>query len=94
MGYVWSGNVRELEHAMERAMILCPGEEVRPEDLPPEVRPSHESPSGGRTLAEAEREHILKTLESCGGDEAQAAKRLGITPRALKSKVKGYGDRP
>jgi len=91
LGYIWSGNVRELEHAIERAVILCPGEEIRPEDLPPEVRPSEAASASARTLAEVERDHILKTLEACGGEEAQAALRLGLPLKALKKKLKEYG---
>jgi DNA-binding NtrC family response regulator len=91
LGYIWSGNVRELEHAIERAVILCPGDELRPEDLPPEVRPPEAGPAAGRTLAEVERDHVLKTLEACGGEDAQAARRLGLPLKALKKKLKEYG---
>ncbi|HAH04994.1 MAG TPA: sigma-54-dependent Fis family transcriptional regulator, partial [Elusimicrobia bacterium] len=89
--YRWPGNVRELEHAIERAVILCPGEEIRPEDLPPEVRPAEAGAASDRTLAQVERDHTLKTLEACGGDEALAAKRLAIPLKTLKKKLKEYG---
>jgi len=88
--HAWPGNVRELEHAVERAVILAPGGEVRAEDLPPEVRP----PSGAdtkRSLGDMEREHILMTLDACGGNQQEAAKRLGIARNTLWRKLKDYG---
>lgn len=87
--YAWPGNVRELEHAVERAVILA-GDEVREEDLPPEVRPREEA-GAKRSLGELEKDHVLKTLESCGGNQAEAAKQLGIARNTLWRKLKEYG---
>ena len=89
-GYAWPGNVRELEHAVERAVILAPGAEVRDEDLPPEVRPK-EKAEVPRSLGELEREHILRTLDACSGNQQEAAKRLGIARNTLWRKLKEYG---
>ncbi|MBI3297239.1 MAG: sigma-54-dependent Fis family transcriptional regulator [Elusimicrobia bacterium] len=87
--YAWPGNVRELEHAVERAVILA-GTEVSEEDLPPEVRPREDAGSK-RSLGELEKDHVLKTLTACGGNQQEAAKRLGIARNTLWRKLKEYG---
>jgi DNA-binding NtrC family response regulator len=94
LGYQWSGNVRELEHAIERAVILCSGDEIRPEDLPPEVRPHGADSARVRTLSEVEREHILKAMGSCGGSASETARRLGLSRDALARKLKELGIAP
>ncbi|HBL18521.1 MAG: hypothetical protein A2X36_10625 [Elusimicrobia bacterium GWA2_69_24] len=82
--YGWPGNVRELEHAIERAVILAGEEpEIRPEDLPPELRSSG---VGGDSL----REYVLKALAACGGDAKMAAARLGIDQKELAAKLRRY----
>ncbi|MFH1723881.1 MAG: sigma-54 dependent transcriptional regulator [Elusimicrobiota bacterium] len=91
LGYRWSGNVRELEHAVERAVILAAGEEIRPEDLPPEVRSAGFGGDAVRPLREVEKEHILTTLDACGGNQGEAAKRLKIGRNTLWRKLKEYG---
>jgi two-component system response regulator HydG len=62
---------------------------VRGEDLPPEVRPVSGA-DAKRSLGDMEREHILATLEACGGNQQEAAKRLGIARNTLWRKLKGY----
>ena len=94
--YPWSGNVRELENAIERATILARGATVSPDDLPPHVAAGLElgpSPALPRqiTLAEAERIHILQTLERFGGNHSSAAEALGIGRTTLWRKLKEYG---
>jgi DNA-binding NtrC family response regulator len=94
--YPWPGNVRELEHAIERAAILARGATVSPDDLPPHVAAGLElgpSPALPRqiTLAEAERIHILQTLERFGGNHSSAAEALGIGRTTLWRKLKEYG---
>jgi two-component system response regulator HydG len=90
--YAWPGNVRELEHAVERMLIMAGGAAITTLDLPPEIQPP--SPSGApapERLEELERKHILAALESCRGNQAEAAKRLGIGRNTLWRKIKGYG---
>ncbi len=97
--HAWPGNVRELQNAVERAVILCLGERITPRELPPAVRasapPPPEAPSaaepGLRTLREAERELILRTLEETGGNRTRAARILGISRQTLITKLKEYG---
>ena len=94
--YPWPGNVRELENAIERAAILSRSETVEPDDLPPHVSAGLQlgpSPALPRqvTLAEAERAHILTTLERFGRNHSGAAEALGIGRTTLWRKLKEYG---
>ncbi len=94
--YPWPGNVRELENAVERAAILTRGETVTPDDLPPHVAAAltlGPSPALPRqtTLADAERSHILTTLERVGRNQSAAAEALGIGRTTLWRKLKEYG---
>jgi DNA-binding NtrC family response regulator len=94
--YPWPGNVRELENAIERAVILARAEAVRPEDLPPHVAAGlHLGPSPTLprqvSLADAERAHILQTLERFGRNHSAAAEALGIGRTTLWRKLKEYG---
>ena len=94
--YPWPGNVRELENAIERAAILTRSTTVTPDDLPPHVSAGIElgpSPALPRqiTLAEAERDHILRTLERFGRSHSGAAGALGIGRTTLWRKLKEYG---
>jgi two-component system response regulator HydG len=94
--YPWPGNVRELENAMERAAILTRTGSVEPDDLPPHVSAGLQlgpSPALPRqiSLAEAERVHILQTLERFGGNHSGAAEALGIGRTTLWRKLKEYG---
>jgi DNA-binding NtrC family response regulator len=94
--YPWPGNVRELENAIERAAILTRSEAVEPDDLPPHVSAGLQlgpSPALPRqtTLADAERIHILQTLERFGRNHSGAAEALGIGRTTLWRKLKEYG---
>jgi transcriptional regulator with PAS, ATPase and Fis domain len=85
----WPGNVRELENVIERALVL--GEDVRItlDDLPETLRsrPSHSGRSGGRRLADVEREHIVRTLRAVDGNKAAAARVLGLNRKTLYRKL-------
>ena len=97
--YTWPGNIRELENALERAVILCRGQTIEVPDLPPEVRsaaPEHsvEAEGGlgegrvlrfsvGTSLKEIETEVIRATLAHTRGDKKLAAKLLGIAARTI-----------
>ena len=88
--------MRELENAIERAAILARGDILEPTDLPPHVSaalqlgPSPQLPRQ-TTLAEAERVHILQTLERFGRNHSSAAEALGIGRTTLWRKLKEYG---
>jgi DNA-binding NtrC family response regulator len=90
--YRWPGNVRELRNAIQRACLLCRGDVILPEHLPPKVgvvssRSAVAAATEGR-LPQVERATILATLEECGGNRTQAAKKLGISRRALIYKLR------
>lgn len=97
MQYEWPGNIRELENTIERAVILCLGEQITPQDLPPhllsdEVREVQENISlEGFTLRDMEREVIRSTLEKTGNNKSQTAKQLGVARQTLLNKIKEYG---
>ena len=95
--YSWPGNVRELRNVMERAVILARGEWIESSHLPPYIQnPGADSASRivlpmGVTVAEAEKELILKTLEKAGNNKAEAARRLGLDVKTIRNKLKSYG---
>jgi two-component system, NtrC family, response regulator AtoC len=94
----WRGNVRELEHAIERAAVLTEKAVLEPEDLAPALRPgraAEAAPVGDdATLREvvekAEREAIARALAACGGNRRAAAKHLGVSLRTLFYKMDRY----
>lgn len=91
--YDWPGNIRELQNCIERAVLLSPGSVLRlPLDLKQTVKPRSESAS--RTLADADREHILETLEQTDwmiGGQGGAANRLGLPRTTLIYKMRKLG---
>lgn len=102
--YAWPGNVRELENCLERAAIMAGGGPLSLEHLPEHIRlkkvlerPSaFNLPASGISLDELEKSCVLQALEMTHGNKTRAAGLLGITRRALYSKmhthgIRGYG---
>jgi formate hydrogenlyase transcriptional activator len=93
--YRWPGNIRELENVIERAVILSPGPVLRVplQDLQAAITPG-ENTESHRTLAEAERRHILATLKetrwALAGSRGAAA-RLGMKRSTLYFRMKKLG---
>jgi len=99
----WAGNVRELENAMERAVVLANEPELTPVHFPT-LRQAAQAPATsptvrnvgmgvsipGSTMDDIEREAILRTLESVGGSTSRAAAALGISARKIQYKLKEY----
>ena len=89
----WPGNIRELQNCIERAVLFSPGSVLRlPLDLKPTVKQRSESTL--RTLADADREHILETLTQTDwliGGQAGAANRLGLPRTTLIYKMRKLG---
>ncbi len=85
----WLGNVRELENAVERAMVVGQEPELNEQDFI--FKQANVSTSGGKTLDEIERAHILQVLEECGGNQSHAADVLDIDRVTLYHKLKKYG---
>jgi formate hydrogenlyase transcriptional activator len=89
--YNWPGNIRELENLVERAVIVSKGPELRIPEL--DVR-SDAIDSTNQTLAAAEREHIVRTLDETNwvvSGPAGAAARLGMKRTTLQSRMKKLG---
>ncbi len=101
-GYSWKGNVRELENAIERAVILCDGPTIRPEHVSLTPVPSRSSlgalPMDGtledaakEALRLAETERICKALRETKGNKSRAAELLRVSYKTLLTKIKEYG---
>lgn len=100
MAYTWSGNIRELENTIERAVALSQGAILMPEDLPERIRSAAGSSAvlakargGHLSLAELEREYILQILEDTRGNKSRAAEILGLDRKTLYRKLDEYGHR-
>ncbi len=91
----WPGNIRELRNAVERAVILCDGELIQREHLPPDLvgrtpeRASFKLPFG-LTLDSVEKEYILGSLDRNGGNKARTAEMLGVSEKTLYNKLNRY----
>lgn len=95
MRYPFPGNVRELEHVIQRTVTLCRGSVVRDRDLPPEIR-FHQAGTDGslaQRLDAVEREMILTALEGADWVQTRAAETLGISERVLRYKMTKHGIR-
>jgi len=94
--YAWPGNVRELENVVERAVVICRGDEIGVGDLSANVakdisRSADGTPQiPGASLAELERYAILRTLEHTGGSTSRAAAMLGISVRTIQYRLHEY----
>ena len=94
----WRGNVRELDNALERAIILADGPVLTPRDFPAEVL----GPGGDdavqlstsddlrEALEQYERAHVRRVLDDCGGDKREAARRLGLGLSSLYRKLEDH----
>ena len=103
MNYSWPGNIRELENAIERAVIMCKEEMIRrehfPFDLEARIKPidsltqhsnGDQIPSLSGAVEQLEKKLLSRALEKTGGNKRKAASLLGITERILGYKVKQY----
>ena len=96
----WPGNIRELENAVERSLLLAEGDHIELSDLPD----GFEDAGGGVPAAcgslkdrvrsatrQIERDAIVETLELTGGNVTKAAQRLGLSRRGLQLKMRELG---
>jgi two-component system response regulator HydG len=95
--YPWPGNVRQLQNAIERGVVVAPGDRLTFEMLPEDVRewvpsglPASRPPEEW-TLEEMERVLVEKALERYHGDKSKAARHLKINRRSLYNRLKKYG---
>jgi two-component system response regulator AtoC len=100
MAHDFPGNIRELKSIIQSAANLAQSGPIQPAHLPrglqhpPPPRPPRPDPDGDApllTLAEVEKEHILKVYERIGRNKSQAARLLGIGLNTLRRKLKEYG---
>jgi DNA-binding NtrC family response regulator len=93
-GAAWKGNIRELDNALQRAVILGDGPLVTPADLPPDLAPAADDPSAVEPLDEAvrrfEKRHLERLLR-LSPDKKEAARRLDIGLSSLYRKIEQYG---
>ena len=100
MAYDYPGNVRELRNVLERASLLCDGDVIQPEHLPPEVIQgddalglSASAPAQGKTLEEIEDEALWRRLAIHQGNRKTLAAELGISERTLYRRLRKLRDR-
>lgn len=99
MSYSWPGNVRQLESAIERAILLCEGNEIEVEDLPVEIRQEGTSaaafnfklPPEGISFEEVERSLITQAMDQTNWNITRAAKLLGLSFRTLQYRLEKFG---
>jgi DNA-binding NtrC family response regulator len=97
LAYDWPGNIRELQNALERAVLLAEQGVIGPEHLAANVRattaPASE-PSGPaptlRPLEEIEREHVIRVLAATGGNREESSRILGISRRTLTRMIQRW----
>jgi DNA-binding NtrC family response regulator len=89
MGHSWPGNVRELENCVTRALLTAAGDVIRPENIELVERADAE-PGADLSLAEAERRHVMRVLESMRGHKSKTAEILGISRPRLDRLIARY----
>jgi len=86
----WPGNVRELGNTIERAVVLCRGEIIQPEDLRLPESEQADPTEVGLTLKEVERRTVLRTLKALDSNISETARTLGVSRRWLHYKLKEW----
>jgi len=95
--YEWPGNIRELENAIERAVVLGTGDMIELEDLPEAIRETASAADASAAIPlqgaidEAKRQAIARAFEQAGGDHSAAAKLLGVNPNYLYRLMRNLG---
>ncbi|WP_297644252.1 sigma-54 dependent transcriptional regulator [uncultured Bacteroides sp.] len=87
----WYGNIRELEHAIEKAIIICDTDSLPAELFQPAQKANNAPEAAASTLEEMEKLMIRKALDTCSGNLSAVASQLGITRQTLYNKMKKYG---
>ena len=93
MALPWHGNIRQLQHAVERAVIMADADIIVADDIDDgsvATQPT-ESAEPLKTLDDMERQMIERAMTDCGGNMSAVAARLGISRQTLYNKIKRYG---
>ncbi|MBK9315875.1 MAG: sigma-54-dependent Fis family transcriptional regulator [Acidobacteria bacterium] len=99
MEYAWPGNVRQLESAIERALLLAEGDEITIEDMPVEIRAASQTegaggfklPPEGISFEDLEKSLILQAMEQTGWNITRSAKLLGLSFRTMQYRLDKFG---
>jgi DNA-binding NtrC family response regulator len=89
--YTWPGNVRQLQHLMERLTILAPSGRIDEQAVKGAIEATEPREQSGETLAGTEMEQIRRVLAATGGNKSRAAKILGIERKTLYRKLDRMG---
>jgi PAS domain S-box-containing protein len=93
--YPWPGNVRELRNAIEYAFVLCSGNWINKEHLPPKITANSKRPLTNHhrssTSWEEERKKLIDTLRQVEGNQSEAARILGVSRVTIWKRIKKYG---
>jgi len=93
--YSWPGNVRELRNAIEYAFVLCSGNWISKEHLPPKITANGKRPLANHHQSSAsweeERKKLINTLCEVGGNQSEAARLLGVSRVTVWKRIKKYG---
>ncbi|HET6585199.1 MAG TPA: sigma 54-interacting transcriptional regulator [Nannocystaceae bacterium] len=87
----WPGNIRELQNTMERAVLLCNGDEITLDHLPPTTGTTGKTGDHRAIDPDPERQRILDALDKCAGNQTRAARLLGISRNTLLARLDAYG---
>jgi transcriptional regulator with PAS, ATPase and Fis domain len=88
VNYAWPGNIRELENALERAVVVAETDEIQTGDLPLTIAAHATDLNRDWSLERVKQEHITKVLGLVGGNKKKAAKLLGLDATTLWRKSK------
>ena len=89
--YSWPGNVRQLQHMIERMSILAPNGRIDGAAVKEEIVKMDSRDTGGDSLADTEAEQIRRVMAATGGNKSRAAKILGIERKTLYRKLEKMG---
>ena len=95
MNYHWPGNIRELRSCFEYAVVACPGPFIEPEHLPAPMQqarlPLAEPSAALASLNELKKQRLVEALRESGGNQSEAARRLGISRTSVWNQMKRFG---
>lgn len=87
----WRGNIRQLQHVIEKAVILSDSTQIAEADIDGEPAANTDPKAAKKTINDMERSLIEKTIDECNGNLSQVAQRLGVSRQTLYNKIKRFG---